>query len=218
MPYKIAGLFFILFFPLILTTPKKRATNLSPHLSLTVRAHHTSLTGNELNAVLSEAQGILQKTGVNLSFDVTPDSLDSTRNIVDAGRIGCDEINALLNQRTTNTLTVNIHIVDEIPCCGGAQEAVLGETIEGCSGLNMAMIVKPPDSPLFRELTAIRWVHELGHNRGLCHNGDSSHIMYVRPGASSEELDVCEQAVFNGDPPPATCVSTLDQSCKLPIQ
>jgi len=180
-----------------LLTAHGAADTAARSVSFPVRTHGVQLTKTELQEVLNIAQDKLAHRGVNISLEPDSDSF-SGDNVIDKGPIifetgdvdGCKTIENFLK----NNPGV-VHIVSEIPCCGGVKQGVVG-----CSGLNLAMLVLPPHQQEDVQLRAVEWMHELGHNKGLCHSQCSTNaLMTPNPlGVKDTELDSCEQSVFTG--------------------
>lgn len=177
-------------------------TNTQPSsVTLIVHTHGVQLTENDLTAVLDAATGLLNHDQVNISFVLSPSSLDSNHNVIDEGNVqGCDGIKNLLKS-SGDIHSLHVHIVKDIFCCDGATEAKAGDAIVGCSGPKMPLIVRPPANPGLVPLTAIEWMHEFGHNRGLKHDPCQNSIMFPIPTFTSTDLNACERLVFNGNAP-----------------
>lgn len=220
MLHKITSMLSILFLmPVLTARGTADATGFS--IPFAVHTHGVKLTEADLNAVLDEAQTLLNDNSASLSLDLNrASSLDpKTNNVVDEGEIkGCPDLTALLNRKD-----VNVHIVDSIPCCDDPTRKELG--LVGCSGQGKAIIVLPGNSlmsPNELQLLAIQWLHELGHNLGLCHNicNDGS-IMTKDPVFKDKKLDDCERQIFSNHlPTDPNCMlpNSCNQTCNGPQQ
>jgi hypothetical protein len=194
MLYKIICMLSLLLLTPVLTARVGADTNIKHPIPFAIHTHGVALTEEDVRAVLDDAQAFLINDGVAISFD-TSHSFDTNHNVIDDGKIsGCDGITALLRKKD-----VDVHIVDDIPCCGDDTEK--DHKIVGCSGFKMPMIVLPGSQSMLAgtlHLKAIQWMHELGHHMGLCHNvSDVGSIMNRVPIFTTDSLDACEQAVFN---------------------
>jgi hypothetical protein len=206
--HKITLMLCLLLLTPVLTVRGAGDMNATLAIPFTVHTHGVTLTKQDLEAVLDTAQTFLQPAGVAISFDYSHSFVNYT--VIDDGKIsGCDDIKPLLNDKD-----VNVHIVDKIPCCEGPSGH---ETLVGCSGDHMAIIVLPAYRSMSHnklQLTAIQWMHELGHHLGLCHNTCNDGSLMSDPlTVKDNKLDPCERRIFNGgvltDP---ICIST-NQSC-----
>lgn len=215
MIFKLRYILGMLFLAPLITWNGPANVKRSFSVSLIVRAHGVSLPKEELDAVLEAAKDFLTSDGVNLSFTVASDQFDSNHNVIDDGKIlSCDDIKSLLNSSVANGPKVHVHIVKNIPCCDGAVQSIEGNTIVGCSDSKKPLIVRAPDNPGLVRLTAIQWMHELGHNRGLQHSACQNSIMFPVPSFESTTLDSCEQLVFNGGTTSnPVCAATPADNC-----
>ena len=145
----------------LLATGGAADTEIASPIPFTIHTHGVALTEEDISSVLDAAHKILATNGVNISFDVSH-SFDSNHKVIDDGKVnGCSDLRALLRNGD-----VNVHIVDDIPCCSTVQQ----KGIVGCSGLNMAIIALPGNhsmDPKTLKLRAIRWIHNSDTIKGL---------------------------------------------------
>jgi hypothetical protein len=183
-------------------------------VSFPVRTHGISMTKTELMQMLTTSEGKMEDGGVHISLD-PGDSFDALGNVKDEGDIvieagdvnGCNTIKKFLEDHRGV-----VHIVRSIPCCDKPRKDLVG-----CSGLGMAILVLPQDQQKDIQLRAVEWMHELGHNKGLCHSECSANaLMSSNPlGAGDTDLDSCEQHVFNGGHlSDLQCTQTQPQNCR----
>ncbi|HXA84117.1 MAG TPA: hypothetical protein VNZ47_03515 [Candidatus Dormibacteraeota bacterium] len=87
----------------------------------------------------------------------------------------------------------DVHVVRGIQCCGGEKNGILG-----CSASGKPIIVME-GIPL--EAAAVLWMHELGHNKGLCHRDRSYALMAPDIVESDTNVNQYEHDVFEGATP-----------------
>ena len=184
-----------------------RASNPGPPPSIpfTIRTHGVQLTAQDAAVVIAKGNKILQRAG-----STVPVSLTSFTNGGGSGIVSTsEELNALFADTSAN-----VHIVKEIDFCGSK---VVSGTIAGCSGTDKPIVALAGDVSAHPEnvrLTAVQWMHELGHRKGLCHSSEDGALMAPTPGAGNTGIDECEINAFIGRPIPAACTA----SCSGPQQ
>jgi hypothetical protein len=181
-----------------------RETAPLPPLSFTIISHGVGFTSADANKVIAEENRILVKRTLNLSLQLG--------NVIAADAITCDGIKELLKAQANDVH--EIHVVNSIPCCGSP----VNGTIVGCSGAKMPLIVLPIDESTDQgtlRLRAVQWLHELGHNKGLCHIGGVSALMSGDAlTAQNIGVDNCTRATFTSGSIDPSCT----QSCSGPQQ
>jgi hypothetical protein len=187
-------------------------------VTLSFRTHGITLTETELRKMLNIAQHKLEPeihivlTPDNSSFDANHNVKKLDNIVIDPSDVhGCDIFTKLLK----NDPGV-VHIVDDIPCCGSDFEGDGKPQIGGCSGLHLAILVLRPQQQDL-QIRAVQLMHELGHNKGLCHNTCNlltNPLMSSKTlGGTDTQLDPCEKKIFTGgDLSDPAC--TLDQCCR----
>jgi hypothetical protein len=89
----------------------------------------------------------------------------------------------------------NVHVVREIHCCGGEKPGILG-----CSGAGKPIIVT---EGIDLDSAAVLWMHELGHNKGLCHRARDDEFAIMSPTilVTNKTVNQYEHDVFEGATP-----------------
>ncbi|HEY2170094.1 MAG TPA: hypothetical protein VGJ30_10760, partial [Candidatus Angelobacter sp.] len=82
--------------------------------------------------------------------------------------------------------------------CGGEKPGILG-----CSGPGKPIIVMEGIGP---DSAAVLWMHELGHNKGLCHRDDSFALMAPTIVVTNKTVNQYEHGVFEDIVKPSECV------------
>jgi hypothetical protein len=166
-------------------------------IQLTIQTHGVQLTEEDAKRVIAKENTFLLQAGSPVSINL--------KSFTDGGGSGiiktCTDLNALLANKNAN-----VHIVKEIRCCGDKAES---DAIAGCSGKGMSIIALPPVDlsahPENARITAVQWLHELGHRRGLGHSRKAGALMAPKPGAGNTKIDECELNAFSGNSIPAGC-------------
>lgn len=143
------------------------------------------------------------KKGVDLlASDDPPKDVPTDVPLVLSGSVGTfsdgdgtvkneDDLKALFK------LPGNVHVVREIHCCGGEKPGILG-----CCGLGKPIIVREGIGP---ESAAVLWMHELGHNKGLCHRDDIDALMAPAIIVANKTVNQYEHDVFEDIVKPSEC-------------
>lgn len=162
--------------------------------NITIDRHvSVNFTGEQAAIILHQGLSVLSKldpppgddvaTDVPLRFNGRLETFSYGTGVIDT----CEDLNELFK------MPHNVHVVKEIHCCGG----VKGGSILGCSARNRALIVtfNPAVSP---SVAGILWMHEYGHNRGLCHRDDRSAVMNPVISFRHRTVNWCEHEHFLG--------------------
>jgi hypothetical protein len=190
--YKIANMFSLLLLFPVLSARGAVDTDLASPIPFIVHTNGVSFTVQEVDAVLATARDFLRQDGLHISFDFD-------ENIIVQDKVdGCGGITDLLRKGISN-----VYIVNDIPCCGSADEIRDNIKIDGCSGPTTAIIVvMRGNNSMNHEILlseAVLWMHELGHNKGLCHNDFPGELMARSHTTGNTELNDCEKAILTNN-------------------
>lgn len=129
--------------------------------------------------------GVDRPTGEDVATDV-PLFLDGSVGTfsVGDGTVTGDNIDSLFQIQPVR----NVLVVNKILTCGGEKSGILG-----CCGPGKPIIVIAGLSP---DDAAVAWMHELGHNKGLCHRDFSFALMAPVLVDANKTVNQSEHDVF----------------------
>lgn len=148
-------------------------------------------------AVIDTGVKILKHVDISASEDVSTDLPLFLSGSVGTFSYGDGTVSTPDDLDTLFKMKGAVHVVREIGCCGGEKNGILG-----CSGPEKPIIVTVESA---QDASAVLWMHELGHNKGLCHRDRRFAIMNPVLIDTNSTVNQYEHDVFEGIIAPKPC-------------